>query len=587
MHHNKSILAIIMARGGSKRLPNKNILEFNGKPLIAWTIGAAKKSRYIDRVIVTTDSPQIAEIAKEYGADVPFIRPGDLASDTATSMDTALHALDFIKTGEGKEYDYLAQLQPTSPLRTEKHIDEAIELLLSDENLDAVSSFYVWEKKPQWLHCENENGLLETCLEMKESYVNAKDYLIPNGAIALVKTATIYAERTFYPKKIKAYIMDRNDSADIDTIEDFKLAEMFVKARNQEKKSIFIGPHEINENKKCFIIAEAGVNHNGSLDLALKLIDAAAEIGADAVKFQTFKAEQVVTAEGEMADYQKKNLGLEKKQIEMLRSLELPEDFYPKLIQRCEEKNILFLSTPHGGVESVHFLEILNMAAYKVGSGDLNNYLLLEALAKTCKPIILSTGMSTLQEVQAAVEFIQENGNDQIIVLHCTSNYPCPLEDVNLAAMKTLMAELNLPVGYSDHTVGFTAATASAALGAAAYEFHFTLDKNLPGPDHIASAEPKEAKEKIQAIRQTQMMMGSPIKQATEAEKVSTIKIARKSLVAKENLPAGTIMEKSHLEAKRPANGIAPIHFKKFLGKRLLRDIKKDEQLKFEDITNE
>lgn len=352
------------------------------------------------------------------------------------------------------------------------------------------------------------------------------------------------------------------------------------------KEAIYIGKSAIEEGGRVFIIAEAGVNHNGELEKALALVDLAAEIKADAVKFQTFKAEQVVTDKGEMAAYQKKNTGTERKQIDMLRELELPEEFYPALIARCKEKGILFLSTPHGGVRSLEFLETHHLPAYKIGSGDITNYLLLNAVARTNKPIILSTGMSTLNEVKDAVGFIKSRGNFQIIVLHCTSNYPCPDKDVNMAAMKTLMGTFDVPVGFSDHTEGDEAAIMASTLGMALYEFHITLDKKLPGPDHIASTNPKEAKRRVDVIRKTHIMMGSPVKAPTPDELKLTLPIARKSLVAARDLKKGHVLTFEDLEAKRPADGVSPIHFGQFMGKKLKRDMQRDEQLNTQDINN-
>lgn len=338
------------------------------------------------------------------------------------------------------------------------------------------------------------------------------------------------------------------------------------------------------EKNHCFIIAEAGVNHNGKLDLALKLIDAAAMAGADAIKFQTFRACQVVTDKGEMAAYQKKNLGTAKSQKEMLQKLELKEEFYKPIIKRCQEKRIIFLSTPHGSKESVDFLESLNIPAYKIGSGDLTNYLLLKKIARLGKPIILSTGMATLKEVVAAVNFIKINGNKKIIILHCTTNYPCPPKEVNLTAMLTMMKKLDVPVGYSDHTQGSQTAIMAATLGMIMYECHFTLDKSLPGPDHIASADPEELKEKILAIKRVQTIMGSSKKTPNKSELDSMIKTVRKSIVSTKDLKVGHKLVESDLEAKRPGNGLSPIFFKKLLGKKIKKELKVDEQILLKNI---
>lgn len=345
-----------------------------------------------------------------------------------------------------------------------------------------------------------------------------------------------------------------------------------------------IGDFEIKEHSDVFIIAEAGVNHNQRLDLALQLVNIAADSGADAVKFQTFKAEDVVTEEGEMASYQKKNIGKEKTQLEMLRELELPDDFYGPIIKRCTEKNVLFLSTPHGGKKSVDFLESLGVKAYKIGSGDLTNYILLDKVAKTGKPVILSSGMATLDEVKYAVSFVRSKGNNQLAVLHCTTNYPCPPAEVNLLAMKTMMGELDVPVGYSDHTVGIQVAIMAATLGAAIYECHFTIDKMLPGPDHIASVEPDELKSRIAAIRAVPIILGRSEKAPNPSELASMVKLVRRSIVAARDLSKGHILDKDDLEAKRPGDGMSPTEYERLLGKKLKVALKKDQKITFEDF---
>lgn len=232
MIHNKSILALILARGGSKRLPGKNVKLLCGKPMIAWTIKAAKQSKYIDRVIVSTDSEEIASVSKTLGAEVPFIRPDELASDSATSTDAVLHTLDWLKGHENKSYDYLLLLQPTSPLRTERHIDEAIRQMVETPKLDGVNSFCLWDKKPDWVYAEDTGGFLGKCLDVRSSFKNTMEFLVPNGAIYLVRTDVFLEQKTSYPKRLGAYIMGKNESIDVDTIEDFELANLLMQKRN-------------------------------------------------------------------------------------------------------------------------------------------------------------------------------------------------------------------------------------------------------------------------------------------------------------------------------------------------------------------
>lgn len=351
----------------------------------------------------------------------------------------------------------------------------------------------------------------------------------------------------------------------------------------QKKMNVKIGHHEIKENGRVFIIAEAGVNHNGRLDLALKLVDLAAEIGADVVKFQSFKPENVVTPEGKMAAYQVKNIGKPMTQLEMARSLVLPYEFHKKIIKRCKEKGIIFMSTPHGGRESVDFLESLNVPAYKIGSGDLTNYILLEHVARLRKPIIISTGMATLKETKQAVKFIESKGNKKIIVLHCTTDYPCPPEEVNLRAMQTLMNKIDYPVGYSDHTEGNEVAAIATAMGAAVYEFHITLDKTLPGPDQKASADPKEAKIRIDTIKKAQITVGDGIKKPNKAELPIAAQV-RRHLVASHDLAKGQKIRLLDLEALRPEKGTSPTLYEKFIGKKLRQNLQKKESISFKSI---
>ncbi len=330
-----------------------------------------------------------------------------------------------------------------------------------------------------------------------------------------------------------------------------------------------------------FIIAEAGVNHNGSLNSAKKIVDAAKEAGADAVKFQTFKAEDVTTKTAELAEYQKKNIEKNETQLEMIKKLELSYEDFRKLKNYCDKKQIIFLSTPHSE-DAANFLESL-VVAYKIGSGDLTNLPLLEGVAQKKKPMILSTGMSGLREIREAVKLIKKNGNKEIVLLHCTTNYPCPINEVNLKAMATLKKEFDLPVGYSDHTKGFLAPVMAAALGAQIIEKHFTLDKKLPGPDHKASQEPKGFKKMVCMVREAEKIMGSATKKPTEGEK-KIMKIVRKSIVAKIEIKAGQIIKKEMLDLKRPGTGIEPKHINRIIGRKAKINIKEDQLINWKDL---
>lgn len=349
------------------------------------------------------------------------------------------------------------------------------------------------------------------------------------------------------------------------------------------EKKIKIGNHLIGENEPCYIIAEAGVNHNGDPDLAKLLIDVAVQSGVDAIKFQTFKAASLVTQTAEKARYQKNLIDCDESQYELIRKFELDYDVFLELKKYAEEKKIDFLSTPFD-FESVDFLDEIGVLAFKISSGEINNLTLLRYISQKQKPIILSTGMSTLNEVEQAIRVIVEEGNQNIVLLHCVTSYPANVQDVNLRAMDTLQHAFGCPVGYSDHTLGIVISLAAVSRGACIIEKHFTLDNKLLGPDHKASLEPAELKKMTQAIREVELALGSGIKipSISELENKKTI---RRSIIAAKNIQKNTIITPNHLTTKRPGTGISPDFLLKIIGTRTTRDIKKDEILTWNDVT--
>ena len=327
-----------------------------------------------------------------------------------------------------------------------------------------------------------------------------------------------------------------------------------------------------------YIIAEAGVNHNGKLDLALKLCDAAKEAGVNAVKFQTWKTENIVTASACMATYQKKNIQTAaSSQYEMLKRLELSYEHFAHIQEHCKQIGIDFLSTPDEE-ESLDFLMSLSLPLIKVGSGEVTNIPYLRTIGSKKKPVILSTGMSTMEEVERAVKFLSTPANgskavsiDDIVVLQCNTQYPTPYQDVNLLAMPRMGNALGVRYGYSDHTKGIEIPVAAVALGACVIEKHFTLDRSLPGPDHKASLEPSELKEMIARIRNVEQALGNPLKRVTDSEKDNII-VARKSLVAARDIRKGETFTKENLAVKRPGNGISPWNIYDVIGRVAKRD---------------
>jgi N-acetylneuraminate synthase/N,N'-diacetyllegionaminate synthase len=343
-----------------------------------------------------------------------------------------------------------------------------------------------------------------------------------------------------------------------------------------------IADRSVGGPNPCFVIAEVGVNHNGDVGLAARLIDAAADAGADAVKFQTFHAEGVAAPEAPKAPYQLRTTDAGESQLEMLRGLELDWDAHVALKERAEKRGLVFLSTPFD-LPSVRLLDRLGVAAMKVASPDVTNLPLLEEIGHCGRPVILSTGLAYLAEVEAAVAALRAAGATEIVVLHCVSEYPAPPEGVNLRAMATMREGLRLPVGYSDHTEGSEIALAAVSLGAAAIEKHLTLDRSLPGPDHRSSLEPEELVALVRAVRRVESSFGDGIKAPTAAERQNA-PVVRRSLAAADDLPAGVVIERGMLTALRPGTGISPSRVDDVVGRRLRRPVARYELLEADDL---
>lgn len=325
---------------------------------------------------------------------------------------------------------------------------------------------------------------------------------------------------------------------------------------------------------KILIIAEAGVNHNGDLGLAKELARRAKDAGADMVKFQTFVPENMTSKLAQKADYQEASTG-GGSQLQMLRKLALDWEDFRELSRFCAELNITFLSTPFD-LESIRFLDTLEMPFWKVPSGEITNLPYLLAIAKTKKPVVLSTGMSEMEEIQGAVDALRANGTPEVTLLHCNTEYPTPYRDVNLQAMAAMGQRFCCPVGYSDHTLGIEVPIAAAALGAAVIEKHFTLDRAMEGPDHRASLEPQDLKAMVRAIRHIEKAMGDGVKRASPSER-KNITIARKSIVARRAIRKGETLTEENLTVKRPGHGVSPMRWFEVLGTTAVRDFGEDE----------
>ena len=323
-----------------------------------------------------------------------------------------------------------------------------------------------------------------------------------------------------------------------------------------------------------YIIAEAGVNHNGSFELACKMVDAAKNAGVDCIKFQTFKSEKLVSHSAQKAEYQKDTTG-DGSQVEMLKKLELSYDEFLALKKYCDKVGVCFLSTPFD-LDSIEFLDSMDMPFWKVPSGEVTNYPYLVALAKTGKPIVMSTGMCDMDEIQAAIQVLRENGTKEIKLLHCNTEYPTPFVDVNLRAMQSMRDTFGVEVGYSDHTKGIEVPIAAVALGAVLIEKHFTLSCNMEGPDHKASLEPAELANMVTSIRNIEEALGSGDKTPSPSEK-KNIYVARKSIVAAKDIKKGDILTENNITVKRPGTGISPMKWNNVIGTKAVRDFEEDE----------
>ena len=347
-------------------------------------------------------------------------------------------------------------------------------------------------------------------------------------------------------------------------------------------KEVSIGNRKIGENQPIFIIAEAGINHNGDISLAKKLIDVAKEAGADAIKFQAFFADEEVTIHTPKAEYQKKATKKNESYYVMIKKLELSESQYQILMKYAKKRDIIILFTP-SDEKSADLLRRLGTPAFKIGSNDLTTLPMLKHIAKFGRPMIVSTGMATLREIKEAIATIKSAGNKKIILLHCTSTYPTEFKNANLNAIFLLKRVFRIPVGYSDHTLGIEATIATAALGARVIEKHITLDKGLPGPDHKMSLEPDELKKMVESIRNVERALGSPIKKPLKSE-MEIMKVARKSIVAKIEIPKGSKIRKEMIAFKRPGTGIPPKFENKVIGAIAKQKIEQDELISWKKI---
>lgn len=585
------ILALVTARGGSKGFPGKNLARLAGRPLVCWAHRAldgfrAANPRHEIILRLSTDSRDIAD-AWPSNDQPEKLRPESLATDTASSMDVVRHELAQLPQ-DGKPFDAVILLQPTSPLIDSGDVQRVWNQI--EDGWGPASLAVVKTQHPlEWAKGMDQSE--KNRLYPRESPSDAdnkprqaqKNWWMPVGLYAATTAfLTDHEYRGFYiPNLSVGAIIDPDHAVDIDYESDLAVAQV-LKHRCAGDHPFQLGNRDVGGNAPCFVIAEAGVNHNGDVEKAFALVRAAKDAGADAVKFQTFRAKELVGASARKAAYQVANTGGGESQLAMLERLELGPQVFRDLKAEAERLGLVFLSTPFDRA-SAQLLADLGVVGFKLGSGDLTNLPFLAEIAGFKQPMILSSGMATLNEVEDAIATLHQHGCRDVAMLHCVSSYPAPIDQTNLLAMDSIRLAVGGPVGMSDHSMGWEVTLAAVARGAKVIEKHLTLDRTLPGPDHAASIEPHEFKDMMRQIRLVESALGDGIKRPAPCER-DTAEVARRSVVAARDLPAGTRLAAADLAIKRPGTGIEPRHHTTVAGRTLRRAIALDEPLRWEDL---
>jgi N,N'-diacetyllegionaminate synthase len=567
------VLFLIPARGGSVRIPGKNLRTVAGIPLVGH---AARTARLAadripggpHRIICSTDDPAIADVARAWGAEV-LDRPAALATSEATSVEVALHALDALGASgggstDGSSFRALVLVQPTSPLTDPGDLVTAVERFDAGGGRSVTS---VTTAHPAGWHVGRDAGPAGGPATIRQWEATDAGEIL-TGAIYVVDPSELRARRRFVGPGTIGLAVPPERSVDIDEPLDLVVAEAVAAAR--PARSVALAGRRIGDGP-VFVIAEAGVNHDGRAELAHRLVDAAADAGADAVKFQTFDPAALAAAGAPTAEYQRRSAAGEEDQRAMLARLALPADTWASLRDHANERGIIFLSTPFDDA-SADLLHGLDVPAFKVASGELTNLPFIARLARRGRTLLVSTGMADMVEVAAAVDAIGAAGDPPVALFHCVSNYPARPEDANLRAIATMRTAFGVPVGWSDHTIGIDLALAAVASGAAMVEKHLTLDRSAAGPDHAASLEPDELAGMVAGIRAVEAALGTGAKRPVEAERAMAL-VARKSLHWARSLAAGSPIREADLAALRPGTGLSPARLDALVGRRTRRAV--------------
>ncbi|HOW72948.1 MAG TPA: N-acetylneuraminate synthase family protein [Phycisphaerae bacterium] len=600
-------LTVIMARAGSKGLPDKCCLPLCSRPVIAYTIGHAQKSRRAGAIVLTTDSVRAQAIGRSMGIEL-VNRPPELAVDTARVDDVVRDAVEQYERRSGCGVDVVVILYGNIPVRADGIIDRCIDHLVQT-GCDSVRTVApVSKQHPDWLHRLNGDRMEQ----FRANSIHRRQDLEPvyyhDGAVIAVTRGSLFNPQTrsdphgFFGRDRRAVVQRAEDSVDIDTAMDFYQAEAMIRARGEigpeqaieadmtttsapwspiceasaghlACPAFRIGDTLVGAPRSAFVIAEAGVNHDGDIQAARELVAAAAEAGADAVKFQVFAAHRLVTRTSPAADYQRR-AGEGCAQYEMLERLELRHDEFEGLAELARRSGIQFLATPFS-VPDLGLLVSLGVPALKLASTDIVNGPLLDAAAASGLPILASTGAADLHEVSAAVERLRRGEAGPLALLHCISSYPADPGEANLAAIGTLAREFNCVSGFSDHTESLTIGGLAVAAGAKVIEKHMTLDRRRSGPDHSFSLEPKAMAEYIRSVRDAARVLGDGQLEPTATQR-EVRRVSRASVVAARDIAVGEILARTMLTTKRPGDGISPMSIDSLVGRRVLRPIPAD-----------
>ncbi len=598
------VLGVILARAGSKGLPDKCVRPLSGRPLIEYTFDHALEARSLSAVLLSTDSRVAMQLAAARGIDV-IARPAELAGDTATVDAAARHAVESWERTSGRRADAVVLLYGNIPVRAAGVIDRVVQHLLNSGACSVRTVAPIGKHHPDWLHRLDGDRLVQFRANSIYRRQDLEPLYYHDGAVVAVTRAALF-DALSHPHDAHAFfghdrrgVVQRCDEAvDVDEPIDLLVAEAALAARAgitgdrragvppyvapalaDSGLAVNIGARTIGSAHPAYVIAEAGISHGGEVNTALRMIDAAAAAGANAVKFQIFTATELATQQAPLAAYQ--GAAGVPSQRELLHRLELTDANFRRLAEHCRARQVDFLATPFSTADLERLLK-LGACAIKVASTDLNNLPLLRRMADSGRAVVLSTGAATVAELDTTVAALRSWGaGDRLVLLHCVSSYPTPLEAANLRAIGALRARFGVPVGYSDHTVSLHAGGWAVAQGACVIEKHFTLDAQAAGPDQVVSLEPAGLHAYIDAIRSAERALGAG-GLGLQAIERDVRRVARKSIVAAADLNAGDEITLERVAIKRPGDGIAPDQMERLLGRRLRQAVPADAPLTWE-----